>query len=127
MATKSTNKRKPAQKAKLSGANIEVSHNQEVSLLTKLGLPEDAIFDENFMKENKNGLASVYSNEHVVIAELYFENDRLNGISKFYEKGDVVKRISFVDGSKEGWAIEYGDEYRYEKDEKKLINAAVSK
>ena len=120
MTRKSTNKNKTEQKTKSTGSNIVVSVNQEVSQLRMLGLPEDAIFDENYKKDVKSGIINVYSNEHVVIAELNFENDKLNGISKFYEKGDVVREISFVNGLKEGWAIEYGKEYRYVKGERKF-------
>ena len=98
---------------------INDSGNQpESSILT---FPDGAVFYPRVTEGLMEGKYEVMSKEGILIAELNYENNKVNGLCKFYEGGLLKKKVSFVKGKMEGWSEEDGKEYMYRNNCKEFV------
>ena len=70
-------------------------HEVNISLFKKqrsncLDFPEDVIFDPNLPFDQREGKIEVFTkNRNCRLAILNYKNNQLNGVCKFYEKGEL--------------------------------------
>ena len=84
-----------------------------------LDFPEDAVFDPDMPVNEREGRIEVFSkNRKCLLAVLNYENNQLNGLCKFYEKGELIKLTNYENGKREGWCKEGNKEFVYHNDRK---------
>ena len=96
---------------------VEGGVQQRGGILT---FPDDAVFDPNVPEGQREGKVTVYSKYKVCLAVLNYENNKLNGLCKFYENAKLKNQISFVNGKMEGWSKEGEKEYIYQNNKREF-------
>ena len=85
-----------------------------------LTFPENAVFKPSMPEGQREGKVEVFSKKGIRLAVLNYENDMLNGLFKFFENGELIKQISFVNGKMEGWSKEGNKEFMYHDNKKEF-------
>lgn len=75
--------------------------------LPPFSLPSECHLEETIDIENKNGLIKAYNKDGTIYAALQFLNDRLHGLSSFYNKDRISYSITYQNGVANGWAGEF--------------------
>lgn len=78
-------------------------------------IPTDCYWDESIDLNNKNGSVYVFNSDKSYYALLSFTDNKLNGLSTYFNHGVISYSISYRDDVAEGWACEFKSEkpYRY--------------
>lgn len=79
-------------------------YNIEINGLTEHGyvVPDGYSMDETKSKGKREGAATVWNENNEKYAELWYKNDKLNGLCKFYISENTVVMIPFDDNEKDG-------------------------
>lgn len=70
-------------------------------------LPENYHMDVNLENGMREGRAIVTDTYGMLVAELVYENDKLNGMCSFYNAGILHSRIEYKNDFMDGWYFEY--------------------
>lgn len=72
--------------------------------------PKDCIIQVEVINGKKEGKGKVLSGKKILLAELNFKNDKLDGHCIFLNKyGERVREVNFEDGVAEGWYCEFSN------------------
>lgn len=83
-------------------ANISIEGVTEKGFV----LPNGFTWDVQLKNGMKEGKVIVKNKIRLVHATLFYEHDKLNGICCFYNRGSIIKKITYVDDIAEGWGCE---------------------
>ena len=73
-------------------------------------IPSNCILNICLKEGRKEGKGILYSSKHIILAELNYHNDLLQGLCIFRnEKGRKIKECVFENDMKNGWIKEYGE------------------
>ena len=100
--------------------NIHLVGNEERGYV----LPENYHMDINLENGMREGRATVTDNYGMLVAELKYENDKLNGMCFFYNSGILNTKIEYKNDLMDGWYFEYQNnrvfrQYKYSNGVKK--------
>ena len=71
-------------------------------------LPNGYSWDVKFQNGMKEGKVTVRNKMRMVYAVLFYYRDKLNGLCSFYDRGKLIKEVTFVNNIAEGWSCEIG-------------------
>ena len=71
-------------------------------------LPNGYFWDVKFQNGMKEGKVTVRNKMRMVYAVLFYYRDKLNGLCSFYDRGKLIKEVTFVNNIAEGWSCEIG-------------------
>ena len=85
-----------------------LSPNISLEGLTENGfvLPNGYSWDVKLQNGMKEGKVIVRNKMKMVYAVLQYNHDKLNGLCGFYNRGQLIKKITFVNNIAEGWSCE---------------------
>ena len=86
-----------------------LSSNISIEGITENGfvLPNGYSWDVKVENGMKEGEVTVRNKMRLVYAVLQYNHDKLNGLCCFYDKGKLMKEITFVNNIAEGWSCEF--------------------
>ena len=76
-------------------------------------IPTGCYWEESVDINNKNGSIYVFNSDKSFYALLQFTNNKLNGLSTYFNHGVIQYSISYRDDVAEGWACEFKSEKPY--------------
>ena len=71
-------------------------------------LPNGYSWDVKVQNGMKEGKVTVRNKMRMVYAVLFYYRDKLNGLCSFYDRGKLIKEVTFVNNIAEGWSCEIG-------------------
>ena len=71
-------------------------------------LPNGYSWDVKLQNGMKEGKVTVRNKMRMVYAVLFYYRDKLNGLCSFYDRGKLIKEVTFVNNIAEGWSCEIG-------------------
>ena len=71
-------------------------------------LPNGYSWDVKLQNGMKEGKVTVRNKMGMVYAVLFYYRDKLNGLCSFYDRGKLIKEVTFVNNIAEGWSCEIG-------------------
>ena len=86
-----------------------ISSNISLEGVTENGfvLPNGYSWDVKLQNGMKEGKVTVRNKMRMVYAFLQYNHDKLNGLCSFYDRGNLIKEITFVNNIAEGWSNEF--------------------
>ena len=72
-------------------------------------LPSGCSWNPKIVNYLKEGPVEVRNRRGRLVAKLEYKHDKLNGLCKFYENGDLVKEVYYVNDLANGWGCEYDE------------------
>ena len=86
------------------------SPNISLECVTENGfvLPNGYSWDVKLQNGMKEGKVTVRNKMGMVYAVLFYYRDKLNGLCSFYDRGKLIKEVTFVNNIAEGWSCEIG-------------------
>ena len=87
-----------------------ISSNISLEGVTENGfvLPNGYSWDVKLQNGMKEGKVTVRNKMRMVYAVLFYYRDKLNGLCSFYDRGKLIKEVTFVNNIAEGWSCEIG-------------------
>ena len=87
-----------------------LSPNISLESITENGfvLPNGYSWDVKLQNGMKEGKVTVRNKMRMVYAVLFYYRDKLNGLCSFYDRGKLIKEVTFVNNIAEGWSCEIG-------------------
>ena len=87
-----------------------LSSNISLEGVTENGfvLPNGYSWDVKLQNGMKEGKVTVRNKMGMVYAVLFYYRDKLNGLCSFYDRGKLIKEVTFVNNIAEGWSCEIG-------------------
>ena len=87
-----------------------LSPNISLECVTENGfvLPNGYSWDVKLQNGMKEGKVTVRNKMRMVYAVLFYYRDKLNGLCSFYDRGKLIKEVTFVNNIAEGWSCEIG-------------------
>ena len=87
-----------------------LSPNISLEGITENGfvLPNGYSWDVKLQNGMKEGKVTVRNKMRMVYAVLFYYRDKLNGLCSFYDRGKLIKEVTFVNNIAEGWSCEIG-------------------
>ena len=95
----------------------DIENQQHAGILT---FPSDVVFKPNLPEGKREGKVEVLSKDGMCLAVLNYENNKLNGLCKLYENGELKMEVAFVNDKKEGWSREGDKEFIYHNNKKEF-------